>query len=62
MEEQRQKWRAREAQMRDNPKGGELNLAENVRRRCRKNSYGTNVSLPQRGGLVHAHFTRGGPK
>jgi len=30
--------RAGVAQMRDNPEGGELNLADDVRRRCKKNS------------------------
>jgi len=33
-----QRWRAGEAQMRDNPEGSELDFAEGVRKRC-NNSY-----------------------
>jgi len=33
-----QRCRAGEAQMQDNPEGGELDPAEDVRRRCKKNS------------------------
>jgi len=33
-----QRWRTGEAHMRDNPGGEELNAAECVRRRCKKNS------------------------
>jgi len=30
-----QRWRAEEARIRDNPEGGESDLAEGVRRRCK---------------------------
>jgi len=38
MEEVMQRWHAVEAQMQDNPEGGELDSAECVRMRCKKNS------------------------
>jgi len=38
MEEVVQRWHTGEAQMWNNPEEGELDLAEDVRRRCKKNS------------------------
>jgi len=52
----------RRPQMRDNPKGGKLDPAGDVRRRILQKSYCTNVSPPLRGGAIPAPLPSGEQK